>query len=338
MTTDTMKKIACYLKNNNENDMKKNWMYLGEIGGFRTSAIDTIRLCKFLTEKELFEYPLWLQNDVIRLLIKESDLNRREEIEYKLQSGEIFCLALTEQLGGSSFQNVRTKVMNCDINNEKAEGEKLYISNGSIADNIIFLARDSKEKLNLFYTNDLSNMIREKIMLSDAMRRYDLAKVFFANTSCECLYDNDFKAMFALNKAMSIERLFCSITMLAMAKNLLAFFRNIVKVKKEMIQDSQHWKFLYAQMKIKLHLLETYVSGLEEKYIKGKAIIPSDAAIAKSYAVDTLKFILEKVEILLGAQNILKDNILAPYEIYSKAYYSAGGTNEIMKEIIGADL
>lgn len=339
MTDDIMRNIVCFLKSNSETDVKEIWIYLSKAGVFRTSAVDTIRLCKFLVKEELFEYPLWLQNDVIRLIIDESDINVKRVIKSKLQSGGIFSLALTEQFGGSSFQNVRTQVSDCFGGDKKAEGKKVYISNGSIADNIIFLARDEHQKLNLFYTNDLNNMVRRKMILSDSMGKYDLAEIDFVNTSCECLYpDNDFKAMFVLNKAMAIERLFCSVTMLAMEKNLLEVFLGIYNEKKEMLRDSQYWRFSYAKMKMHIHLLETYISDLEEMYIDGKAILPSDAAIAKSYATDTLKFILEKTEILLGAQNILKTNILTPYEIYSKAYYSAGGTNEIMKEIIGADL
>lgn len=339
MTDDTMKDIVCFLKNNRETDMKEIWIYLSKAGAFQTSTVDTIRFCKYLVKEELFEYPIWLQNDVIRLIIDESDISTKRVIKSKLQSGGIFCLALTEQLGGSSFQNVRTQVSDCFGGNKKAEGKKVYISNGNIADNIVFLARDEHQKLNLFYTNDLNNMVRRKMLLSDAMGKYDLAEIDFVNTNCECLYPgNDFKAMFVLNKAMAIERLFCSVTMLVMVKNLLEVFLGFYSAKKEMLRDSQYWKFSYAKMKMNIHLLETYLSELEKMYINGKAILPSDAAIAKSYATDTLKFILEKTEILLGAQNILKTNVLLPYEIYSKTYYSAGGTNEIMKEIIGADL
>lgn len=339
MTDAEIKNIGCFLKNIGETDMKETWTYLSKAGVFQASAADAIKLCKYLIKEELFNYPLWLQNDVIRLIIDESDINVKSVIKNKLQSDEIFCLALTEQFGGSSFQNVRTQVSDCFGGDKKAEGKKVYISNGNIADNIIFLARDERQKLNLFYTNDLNNMVRRKIILSDSMGKYDLAEIDFVNTSCECLYpDNDFKAMFVLNKAMAIERLFCSVTMLAMVKNLLEVFLGIYNEKKEMLRDSQYWRFSYAKMKMHIHLLETYISDLEEMYIDGKAILPSDAAIAKSYATDALKFILEKTEILLGAQNILKTNILTPYEIYSKAYYSAGGTNEIMKEIIGADL
>ena len=73
-------------------------------------------------------------------------------------------------------------------------------------------------------------------------------------------------------------------------------------------------------------------------YMDGKAILPCDVAIAKSFASDTLKYGLDKLEKLLGAENILESNKLKQYEAYSKAYYNAGGTNEIMKEIIGANL
>ncbi len=339
MTDAAMKNIGCFLKNIGEIDMKKIWIHLSKAGAFQASAADAIKLCKYLIKEELFDYPFWLQNNVIRLIIDESDINIKSVIKNKLQSDEIFCLALTEQFGGSSFQNVRTHVFDCLGGDKKAKGKKVYISNGSIADNIIFLARDKRQKLNLFYTNDLNNMVRRKMILSEPMGKYDLAEIDFINTSCECLYpDNDFKAMFVLNKAMAIERLFCSVTMLAMVKNLLEIFLDIYNEKKEILRDSQYWRFSYARMKMHIHLLEAYISDLEEMYIDGKAILPSDAAIAKSYATDTLKFILEKTEILLGAQNILKTSILTPYEIYSKAYYSAGGTNEIMKEIIGADL
>lgn len=339
MTDDTMKDIICFLKTNGETDMKEIWVHLSKAGAFQTSASDTIKLCKILVKEELFEYPLWLQNDVIRLIIDESDINIKKEIKIKLQSDGVFCLALTEQFGGSSFQNVKTQVSDNSVGNKKAVGKKVYISNGNIADNIIFLARDSDEKLNLFYTDDLNNMVRGKLVLSDAMGRYDLAEIEFVNTKCQCLYTNNaLKAMFVLNKAMAVERLFCSITMLVMTKSLLEVFLRVYREKRDMLQGSQYWKFSYAKMKLNTHLLETYLSNLEEMYVEGKAILPSDVAIAKSYATDTLKYILEKTEILLGAQSILKSNILIPYEAYSKAYYSAGGTNEIMKEIIGADL
>lgn len=339
MTDDKMTEIVYFLKQNSQTDVKAVWTYLSQVGIFRTSEVDTIRFCKKLVKEELFEYPCWLQNDVIKLIVDESEISTKSEIKNKLQHGGIFCLALTEQLGGSSFQNVRTYVSDGGNGNKQAEGKKMYISNGSIADNIVFLARDEHQKLNLFYTNDMNNIVRRKMFLSDAMGKYDLAEIDFVNANCDCLYPgNNFKATFVLNKAMAIERLFCSITMQAMIKNLLDFFLKSYSAKGELLCDNKYWKFLYAKMKINIKLLDTYLEKLEKLYVDGKAIFPSDAAIAKSYATETLKFILEKTEILLGAQNILRTNILLPYDAYSKAYYNAGGANEIMKEIIGADL
>lgn len=331
--------MVCFLKNSTGNNTRDIWMSLGRMGAFRTSKEDSIDLCKLLIKKDLFEYPLWLQNNVIKLLVDEADNVEKREIKDKLLNGEIFCLALTERLGGSSFQNVRTQVDKYYDDIYKANGKKAYISNGSIADDIVFLARDNNQNLNLFYTNDLSNTIRKRISLSSPMGKYDLSEIEFIGSRCQCLYpDSSVKAMFVLNKAMAIERLFCAITMLGLSKNLLNIVVQTYKEKSGMLQSSQYWKFSYARMKTNINILETYLSKLEKMYTDGKAIIPNDAAIAKSFATDTLKYVLNNAEKLMGAQCVLETNILLRYEVYSKAYCNAGGTNEIMKEIIGADL
>lgn len=330
-----LEKVVSYLNDNTDTAIKDNWSFLGSMGVFRLTPSDSLDLCRCLVKAELFEYPCWLQNDVIRMIIEESDL--REDLQNELLRS-IFCLALTEKKGGSSFHNVAAQVAHID-NIETVRGEKLFISNGNIADHIIFLARDSDQRLNLYIANTANSMIRKQMKLISPMKNYDLAEIVFANAPCRCLFPNNpLKGMFVLNKAMAIERLYCSVTMLGMSKNLLAIFAQSYKAKQHMLLDNRHWKYAYADMKKKIHLLESYVSKIETTYISGKAISPSDAAIAKSFATDTLRSSLDIVIALFGAQSIVENSIIEKYDAYAKAFFNAGGTKEIMAEIIGADL
>lgn len=327
--------VARSLKDNADIAIKDNWSFLGSMGAFHLTPSDSLDLCRHLAKAELFEYPCWLQNDVIRMILEESDLG--ENLQDELIDS-IFCLALTEKKGGSSFQNVAAQVARND-NIETVRGEKVFISNGNIADHIIFLARDSDQRLNLYIANTANCMVRKKMKLISPLKNYDLAEIVFADAPCHCVFPNNpLQGMFVLNKAMAIERLFCSVTMLEMSKKLLYIFTQSYKAKRDMLQDNRHWKYAYADMKKQIHLLESYVSKIETAYISGKAISPSDAAIAKSFAMDTLKSSLDIVTALIGAQCIVENSIIEKYDAYAKAFFNAGGTKEIMAEIIGADL
>lgn len=327
--------IVQHLKNCPDIAMKDHWAYLGRSGVFHLSPADSLDLCRQLVRAELFEYPCWLQNDVIRMIIQESDL--REHLENELLSN-IFCLALTEKKGGSSFQNVTAEVA-CNDCMETVLGEKVFISNGTIADHYVFLARDSNQKLNLYIAATSKSILAQKMDLVQPLKNYDLAEIVFFNAPCRCLFpDNPLKGIFVLNKAMAIERLYCAVSMLEMSKNLLGMFSRAYNAKRHMLMDNHYWKHAYADMKKKIQLLESFVSKIETTYVSGRAILPKDAAIAKSFATDTLKSSLDNVSALFGAQSIVGSNIIVKYDAYAKAFFNAGGTKEIMAEIIGADL
>lgn len=327
--------IVQHLKDNPDIAIKNNWAYLAQYGAFHLSPSDSLDLCRHLVRAELFEYPCWLQNDVIRMIIEESDL--REQLKNKLPSS-IFCMALTEKKGGSSFQNVTAEVTLNDCI-EIVRGEKVFITNGSIADHYVFLARDTNQKLNLYISDTSNSIFSHKMDLVHPLNNYDLAEIVFSNAPCRCLFPNNpLKGIFVLNKAMAIERLYCAVSMLEMSKNLLGMFSHAYKAKRHMLMDNHYWKHTYADMKKKVQLLEAFVSKIETTYISGRAILPKDAAIAKSFATDTLKSSLDNVSALFGAQSILESSIIVKYDAYAKAFFNAGGTKEIMAEIIGADL
>lgn len=325
-------KISRFLRDNLENSIKDNWLFLNSMGAFNLSKADSLELCRQLTRNDFFEYPCWLQNDVIKMILEESGL------ENHFQSEQLYCLALTEKKGGSSFQNVMTQVA-CNGDICTARGTKIFISNGDIADHVIFLARDCEQRLNLYISSDLSFIRRRKLNLITPLSHYDLAEMEFVDAQCRCLFrDNPQKGMFVLNKAMAIERMYCALTMLEMSRNLLELFARQYKARQHMLNENSHWKYTYADMKKKVHMLDVYVSNMESKYISGYAILPKDAAIAKSFATDTLKALLDNVMALFGAQSIVEGNVLEKYDAYAKAFFNAGGTKEIMAEIIGADL
>ena len=327
--------VVKHLKDSSDIAIKDNWLFLGRVGAFHLSPADSLELCRYLTRAELFEYPCWLQNDVIRMILAEADLGGYLKNEL-LHS--IFCLALTEKKGGSSFQNVTAEVV-CNECMETVHGEKVFISNGNIADHYVFLARDCNNKLNLYIADTSNSILRKKMDLVQPLEKYDLAEIVFSNAPCRCLFpDNPLKGIFVLNKAMAIERLYCAVTMLEMSKNLLGIFAQVYKAKRHMLMDNHHWKYTYADMKKKVQLLESFVSKIEATYVSGKAILPKDAAIAKSFATDTLKSSLDNVTALSGAQSIVGSSIIVKYDAYAKAFFNAGGTKEIMAEIIGADL
>ena len=105
-----LENVVSYLKDNTNTVIKDNWSFLESTGVFHLTPLDSLDLCRHLTKAELFEYPCWLQNDVIRLILEESDLG--ESLQNELLHS-IFCLALTEKEGGSSFQNVATQDLIC---------------------------------------------------------------------------------------------------------------------------------------------------------------------------------------------------------------------------------
>jgi len=339
MSKDIINNLITFLTEANGSDLDEVWHHFGEVGALQLDAENSINFCKVFAKEGFLEYPLWLQNDVIRSLFNDADDVIRKNIK-EILGKEIFCMALTEEGGGSSFRNVKTVVRKSQYSRESiAQGKKIYITNGVIADHVVFLARTEDQQLNIFYSNDLKNMRREKIPLVRELDKYELGEIEFVNTKCICLYDNNpAKGMFVLNKALSIERFYCAITMLEVAKSVLDIFKNVYKKKTGMLNGSQYWKFGYTKIKTNIRLLENYTCNLETAYIDGKAIHPMDAAMIKNHAAETLNLALDMTAKLLGAQDITAANILTRYCMFAKAYNNAGGTNEVMKEIIGADL
>lgn len=317
------------------------WKYVGMEGVFSLNRAESVYLTKELIRLGVFEFPFWLQSDVIQQIINsipKSDY-QTHLISELLNGKKLFALALTETDGGSSFQNITSQVLLDSQKILRLSGHKLYITNGNFFDIAFVMARDSEGKLGLYTVKHDRTVLVNKLSLCDAMGAFAMGEITFTESPCVNLYEGKPEdCAFNVNKALSIERLFCSICMIEIAKYLLVDLREWLKKRKVNASNSQYIRFALASIKANLCVAEIYIEKQVNNYIGQKAILPHEAAIAKLTASQLLHQAVDTACGLYGAEALLSNSNVQRLQAYCAAFSSAGGTNEIMKEIVSTSI
>ena len=267
----------------------------------------------------------------------------------KMASGEMVgAIAMTEPNTGSDLQAVRTTALR-DGDDYVINGSKTYITNGQHADLVIVVAKTDPSlggkgiSLIVVETENSPGFERGRNLKKMGLKAADTSELFFADCRAPVsnrLGDEEGRGFVQLMQQLPQERLNIAQAAVVAMERAIEITVEFVKERKafgQRVLDFQNTKFKLAECKTEALIARTFVDQCVLKLLN-KELDASTASMAKYWCTQKQCEIIDECLQLHGGAGYMDE-----YEI-SRMYADArvqkiyGGTNEIMKELIGRTL
>jgi acyl-CoA dehydrogenase len=289
-----------------------------------------------------------LHSDIIAPYIESygSEDQKREWLP-KLVSGEtITAIGMTEPSAGSDLQAIKTRA-DRDGNHFVINGQKLYISNGQIADLYVLACKTdttlgAKGVSLILVEGDREGFERGRNLDKIGCNAQDTSELFFEDVRVPMtnLLGEEGRGFVQLMQQLPQERLVVAIRCAVSIETALnetlrytaartAFGRRIV--------DFQNTRFKLAEIKTQALVTRAFIDKCIEQHIKGE-LTAEEAAAAKLHSTEALGQVLDQCLQLHGGYGYMGEVPIAKAWADARMSRIAGGSSEIMKEIISRDL
>ena len=318
--------------------------YGGPGGDFLHSVVVNEELAKVGATGPAFP----LHSDIIvpYLLAYGSEDQKRNWLP-KVVSGEtIMAIGMTEPIAGSDLQGIQTKAER-DGNHFVLNGQKVWISNGQIADLYIIACKtDPKEGAKgislILVEGDRDGFKRGKNLEKIGYKAQDTSELFFEDVRVPItnLLGQEGRGFAQLMQQLPQERLVVAIRC---ATALEAALDDTIKYTKERkafgrsISDFQNTRFKLAEVKTLAMVTRAFTDQCIQLHLEGK-LTAEDAAAAKLPTTEALNKGVDECLQLHGGYGYSWEFPIARAWADARMSRIAGGSSEIMKEIISRNM
>ena len=263
-------------------------------------------------------------------------------------SGELItAIAMTEPGTGSDLQGITTTARR-DGEGWVLNGSKTFITNGINADLVIVVARTdpdapaSRGTSLLVVERDQPGFVRGRNLDKVGLKAQDTAELFFEDVRvpAENLLGTEDRGFLHLMENLPQERLSIAVGAVAAAETVLAQTVEYVSTRTAFgkpVGSFQNSRFVLAELQTEVSIARTFVDECITQLNAGD-LTATDAAMAKWWTTDLQNKAADRCLQLHGGYGYMTE-----YPV-SKAWRDArvqsiyGGTNEIMKEIVGRSM
>ena len=291
-----------------------------------------------------------LQSDIVcNYLVAYGSKEQKEQWLPKMVSGEVItAIAMTEPGVGSDLQSITTTAIK-DGNHYVVNGSKTYITNGQNADLVLVCAKTDpaatpgwKGVSIILVEADREGFARGKNLDKIGQDAADTSEMFFNDVRVpitNCLGEEG-KGFIYLMSELPQERL--SIAVSAQASAQKAFDDTVAFVKDrkafgKSVFDFQNTRFTLADLKTKLQVGWAHLDWALARLVAGD-LTPDEGAAAKLWHTELQWEVMDKCLQLHGGAGYMNEYPIARMWKGARVTRIFGGTNEIMKELIGRGL
>jgi len=264
----------------------------------------------------------------------------------KLASGEhVGAIAMTEPGTGSDLQSVRTTAI-ADGDEYVLNGSKVFITNGQQAGLIIVVVKtDTTEKakgisLVVVEPDKVTGFRRGRNLEKVGMHGQDTSELFFENVripKSNLLGKTEGQGFMQLMQQLPQERLIVALAGVAAIELALDLTTQYCKDRKAFgrsIIDFQNTRFKLAEARTEATLARVFVEKCTELLLI-KKLDAATAAMSKYWITDKQFEIIDLCLQLHGGYGYMNEYPISRLWRDSRVQRIYGGTNEIMKELIG---
>jgi len=317
----------------------------GGVTDFRYNVIVTEELAKVGASGVGFP----LHNDVIvpYFLAHASEEQRQRWLPAMTSGESITAIAMTEPGTGSDLAAMTTTAIPQDDGSYLLNGAKTFITNGIMADLVIVCAKTDPEASHsgislVVVERGMPGFERGRKLEKIGMHAQDTAELFFddVRVPAENLLGEPGQGFVYLMQALPQERLSIAVAAVAGARAALDMTLAYCQERKAFgrpIGSFQNSRFTLAEMHTKITIAEQFVDRCTEALNTGELGV-DEAAMAKYWVTDLLGEVVDACVQLHGGYGYMAEYPIARAYVDARVQRIYGGTNEIMKEIIGRSM
>ncbi|WP_083195242.1 acyl-CoA dehydrogenase family protein [Pararhodobacter sp. CCB-MM2] len=267
----------------------------------------------------------------------------------KMASGELVAaLAMTEPSGGSDVQNLKTRAVK-DGNVYRLTGQKTFITNGQHANLIVVAAKtDPNDRakgvsLMVVETDGAEGFTRGRNLDKIGLKAADTSELFFDNVPIppeNLLGGVEGQGFYQMMKQLPQERLIIGAgavgAMEGAVERTIAYCKEREAFGKPILQF-QNTRFKLAECKTNTVVARSFLDTCIAAHLKGELTVEM-AAMNKYWLSDLQCQVLDECVQLHGGYGFMQEYAVAEMWTDARVQRIYGGTNEIMKELIGRSL
>ncbi len=262
----------------------------------------------------------------------------------RMASGEtITGIGMTEPGTGSDLAGVQTSARR-DGDHYVIRGQKIFISNGQIADLFIVVAKTDTGKgahgISLFLVEaDRPGFARGRNLEKAGMSAQDTSELFFDDVRVPAtnLLGEEGQGFRYLMTELPQERLIVAITAVSAAEEAVRLAVEYVEQRHAFgkpIAALQNTRFKLAECKTEAAVGRAFLEQCIAKHLKGE-LDTAEASMAKFWCTEMQFRVADTCLQLFGGYGYMKEYPISRLWADARVQRIYGGTTEIMKEIIG---
>ena len=267
-----------------------------------------------------------------------------------MASGELVAaIAMTEPGTGSDLQAITTRARR-DGDEYVISGAKTFISNGLLCDLILLFCKTGEpasgaEAISLIVveTNNLGGFSRGRLLRKIGQHGQDTAELFFDDVrvpAANLLGSAEGQGFRQGMQMLPQERLVIAVIAAAVIEETVA--RTIEYTRErhafgQPVLEFQNTRFKLAECRTEATIARVFVDDCVDRHLRGE-LDPQTAAMAKWWMAQKQFDIANECLQLHGGYGYMAEYPVGRAFVDARIQMIAGGTNEIMKEIIGRSL
>jgi acyl-CoA dehydrogenase len=275
--------------------------------------------------------------------------NQRMRWLPKMASGEmIAAIAMTEPGAGSDLKNIKTTAVR-DGDEYVINGAKTFISNGSLCDLIVVVAKTYPKagakgvSLIVAETAELPGFTRGRVLDKVGQHGADTSELSFEDVRVpveHVLGGVAGKGFAQLMTQLPQERLTIGVSAVVAMEAAVAETTAYTKSRNafdQTIFDFQNTKFVLAECQTQAHVARVFLDSCIERHLRGE-LDNATAAMAKWWLTEQQCQVIDRCLQLFGGYGYMREYPIARLYEDARVQKIYGGANEIMKDIIARSL
>ena len=276
-----------------------------------------------------------------------SEEQRRRWLPGMASGATIGAIAMSEPGAGSDLQNIRTTAVR-DGDHYVVSGQKIFITNGQLADLVIVACKTDPEAgargISLIAVErGMPGFERGRNLEKIGWKAQDTSELFFQDVRVPVdnrLGEAEGRGFVQLMQQLPQERLLSAMRSAAVIEAMTAETVRYTKDRQafgQPIAAFQNTRFTLAEVATRAQVARVFVDRCIALHLKGE-LDTNLAAMAKLWVNDLLCELLDECLQLHGGYGYMWEYPIARAWADARMARIAGGTSEIMKEIIGRAL
>jgi acyl-CoA dehydrogenase len=267
----------------------------------------------------------------------------------RMISGELIgAIAMTEPGAGSDLQGIKTRAVK-DGNHYRISGSKTFITNGQLANLIIVVAKTDADRgakgmsLMVVETDDAEGFRRGRNLDKIGLKSNDTSELFFDDVrvpASALLGPEEGQGFVQLMQQLPQERLQIGATAIAMVERALALTIDYVRERKafgKAVAEFQNTQFKLAELKTEATVGRVFYNDCVQRHVNG-GLDPVTASMAKMWLSELQGRVVDQCLQLFGGYGYMNEYPIARMYRDARVQRIYGGTNEIMKLLIGRSI